>query len=138
MRQVLHGHRLQPHAAGTRECGEEDAVAAEEHVLDTRDGRDVELHRFLEHADMAWMHAQGVARLQVVAHDLAAEPDPRGSLSLQALHAKTRAAENPCPQPLLEADRKLDAERRAHEAMAMNHVALAWRDLHRQDLAGPP
>src|SRR5713226_8810848 len=134
VRQMLHGHRLQPYTAGTGQRGEEQAAAAEERVLDARDGGDVELHRLLVHADMARMHAQGVAGLQVVSHDLAVELDPGRPLALQSLHAKTGAAEYARTQPLLEADRELDANRRAHEAVAVNHVALAWRDLHRQDL----
>src|SRR5712691_2486741 len=134
VRQVLHGHRLQPDAARTGQRGQEEAAAAEESVLDARDGGDIELHRLLVHPDVAGMHAQGVAGLQVVSHDLAVELAPGRALSLQSLHAKTGAAEYARAQPLLEADRELDANRRAHEAVAVNHVALAWRDLHGQDL----
>src|SRR5260370_17817171 len=125
VRQVLHGHRLQPEPGRTGERGEEEPAAAEESVLDARDSGDVELHRLLVHADMAGMHSQCVAGLQVVSHDLAVELDPGRALALQSLHAKTGAAEYARAQPLLEADRELDADRRAHESVAWNHVALA-------------
>src|SRR5712692_10732213 len=92
VRQVLHGHRLQPDVARTGQRGQQQAAAAEERVLDAGDGGDVELHRLLVHPDVAGMHAQCVAGLQVVSHDLAAELDPGRALALQSLHAKTGAA----------------------------------------------
>src|SRR4029077_20213836 len=61
MREVLHGHGLQPHPPWPGQRGEEDAISAEEHVLDARDGRDGELHGILKHPDVARVHAQGVA-----------------------------------------------------------------------------
>src|SRR6202049_2802824 len=103
---MLHGHRLKPHAPRTCERGEKDAVAAEERVLDTRDGGDVELHRLLVHADMAGVNAQRVAGLEVVGDDLTAELDPSLALPGQALHAKARPAEQPGAQSLLEAHRE--------------------------------
>src|SRR5690349_23649216 len=105
--QVLHAHRLQPDAARPRQRGEEKALAAEEHVLDSGHGHDVELHRLLEHPDVARMHAQGVAGLQVIGHDFTVELDPGLALTLQALHAKTGAAEHAGPESLLKADREL-------------------------------
>src|SRR5712691_9665947 len=71
VRQVLHAHRLQPDTSRPRERGKEEAAAAEERVLDSGHSGDVELNRFLVHADVARMHTQGVARLQVVGHHLA-------------------------------------------------------------------
>src|SRR6266851_2715967 len=135
VRQVLHAHRLQPDASRPRERGKEEAAAAEERVLDPGHGRDVELHRFLVHADVARVYAQGVARLQVVGHDLAVQLDPRLALPLEALHPESRAAENARAQPLLEADGKLDADGGAHETVPVNHEALARGDIHGQDLA---
>src|SRR5216684_7886077 len=114
VRQVLHAHRLQPDATWPRERGKEEAAAAEERVLDSGHGRDVELHGFLVHADVARVHAQGVARLQVVGHHLAVQLDPGLALSLETLHAEARAAKNARAQPLLEADRKLDTDGGAH------------------------
>src|SRR5881397_2327516 len=101
MRQVVHAHRLQPHPPGSGERGQEQARAAEEHVLDPGHGDDVELDRLLVHADLARMDAQGVARLQVVDDDLAVQLDPGPALSRQALHAETGAAEDTGAQPLL-------------------------------------
>ena len=82
------------------------------------------------------MHAQGVARLQVVDHHLAMQLDPRPALSLQALHTKAGASEDARTQSLLKADRKLDADGGAHEPVPVNHVALVGGDLERQDLPG--
>src|SRR5207245_9559304 len=76
VRQVLHGHRLQPHAARTRERCEEDAVAAGERIFDTGDGGDVELHGFMVHADMTGMDAKSVAVLQFEGQDLAVRIHP--------------------------------------------------------------
>src|ERR1700730_14856991 len=102
MREVLHRHRLQPHSARTRERGEENAIAAEECVLDSGDGRDVELDRFLIHAHMPWMDAQRVAGLKVVHHDLAMKLHPCLPLSLEPLHPKPGAAEDAGAEALLE------------------------------------
>src|SRR5579859_3951007 len=88
---MRHAHRLQPHAAGTRERCEEDAVTAEQGVLDARHGGDVELHRLLVHADVTGVHAQRVARLQVVDDHLAVELDPRLPLPLEPLQPNTPA-----------------------------------------------
>src|SRR4029077_6598203 len=101
MREVLHGHRLQPDLSRAGERREEDAVASEECVLDAWNGGDVELHRFLVHAHVAWMHAQRVTCLKVVRHDLAMQLDPCLTLTLQALHAEPGTAEHACTQPLL-------------------------------------
>src|ERR1051326_8448691 len=112
---MRHGHRLQPDAPWSGQRREEDSVAAEQRVLDTRDGRDVELHRLLVHADMPGVHPDGVAGLQVVHDDLAVELDPGLALALEALHAKARASEDAGHEPLLEADRELHAEGRSEE-----------------------
>src|ERR1700704_4903216 len=58
MREVLHGHRLQPYASRTCERGQENSVASEERVLDARDGCDVELNRLLVHPHVPWVYAQ--------------------------------------------------------------------------------
>ena len=60
--------------------------------------------------------------------------DPRPALSLQALHTKAGASEDARTQSLLKADRKLDADRGAHEPVPVNHVALVGGDLERQNL----
>src|SRR5882672_10099706 len=122
MREVRHRHRLQPHASRSGERREEDAVTAEQRVLDSRDGGDVELHALLVHADMPGVNTQRVAWLQVVRDDLAVELHPGLALSLKALHAKAGAAEDAGAKPLLETDRELHARGRAHEAVPMHEV----------------
>src|SRR5207248_4977883 len=135
MRQVVHAHRLKPHPSRTGQRGQEQARTAEEHVLDAGHGHDVELHRLLKHTDLARMHAQGVARLQVVDDDLTVEGNPRLPLPRQLLQPKSGAAEDARAEALLKADGELDADLGAEEAMAMDHVALTGGDLKRQDLA---
>jgi hypothetical protein len=76
VRQVLHGHRLQPDTPRAGKRGQEDPVAAEEHVLDAGDSRDAELDSLLEHADVPGVHADGVARLEVVDDHLAVQLNP--------------------------------------------------------------
>src|SRR5882672_11056383 len=102
MREVGHRHRLQPHASGSSQRREKDAVAAKQRVLDAGHGGDVELHALLVHADMPGVNTQRVARLQVVRDDLAVELYPGLALSLKALHAKAGAAEDAGAEPLLE------------------------------------
>src|SRR5258706_10457821 len=133
---MLHGHGLQPHPAGPGQRGQEDAVAAEERVLDARDRGDVELPRLLVHAYVSRVPAQRVACLQVVHHDLAMQLHPRMALTLKSLHAKPGAAEDSRAEPLLKADRELDTGCAAHEAVTVDHVAVIRRYLQGQDLAG--
>src|SRR6202521_1478631 len=125
MREMLHGHRLQPDPPRTRERGEEDAVTAEERVLDAGYGGDVELDRFLVHAHVPRMDAQRVAGLKVVHDDLPVQLHPRLSLALKPLHPESRAAEDSRAELLLEPDRELHARGGAHETMPVDHVALA-------------
>src|SRR4051812_3995076 len=50
VREIGDGERLQPNTARTGERGEENAVAAEEHVGDSLDTGDLEFHVVFEHA----------------------------------------------------------------------------------------
>src|SRR6266545_4985155 len=84
--------------------------------------------------NLSWMHAQGVARLEVVDHDLAVQLDPRQALAREPLHAKPGAAEHAGAQPLLKRDRELHADRRAHETVPVDQVAVPRRDLEGHDL----
>src|ERR1700704_4503851 len=79
--EVVHAHRLQPHPARSGEGGQEEARPAAEGVLDAGDGRDVETHRLLVHADVAWMDAQRIAGLQVVHDHLSGQLNPSPALS---------------------------------------------------------
>ena len=56
------GQRLQPDAAGAGERGEEDAVAAEDHVLDAGDALNLEGDGGLEGADVAGVDAEEFRR----------------------------------------------------------------------------
>src|SRR5713101_5896522 len=123
VREVRHGHRLQPNSPGSGQRGKEYSVTTEESVLDARDRGDVELHRLLVHPDVARVHAQRVARLEVVDDDLAVELHPGLTLALQALHAEARTAKDAGAEPLLKADRELHAGGGADEPMSMDHVA---------------
>ena len=80
------------------------------------------------------MNAQRVARLQVVHDDLAVQLHPCVALPGQPLHAKSRAAEDARTQSLLKADRELDPDVGAHEAVPVNEVAVAGRDVQGDDL----
>ena len=77
--QIGERQRLQPDASGAGERGQEDAVAAEEHVTDALNPGDLEVHTALERADVTGMDAQRLAGLQVADHDFSAEFQPCGS-----------------------------------------------------------
>ena len=94
MREVGQGQRLQPDSARAGKRGEEDSVAAEEHVADAADPRDLETDAGREHADMAGMDPQGFVRRKVVGHDFAPELDEGLALTTEFLQEKTIAAEN--------------------------------------------
>ena len=79
MSQVGEWERLQPYASGASESGQEDAIAAEEHVANTLNPGDLEVHAGLEGTDMTWMDAQRFTGLKVAHDDFAAEFQPRGS-----------------------------------------------------------
>src|ERR1700752_4984637 len=135
MREVLHAHRLKPDPAWSRQRREEQALAAEQHVLDARHGHDAELHRLLEHPDVAWMDAKRVPGLEVVGDNLPAQLAPGLPLTLQPLQPEAGAAEDAGAEALLKADRELHAWGGAHDPVPVTQVALARRDLHREDLS---
>ena len=104
LRKLLQRKRLQPYATRSGEQREEDAVAAEDLVLDALDRRDGELHRVLEQAHVRRMHAQAFARLQVVGDDLAAQLAPRATLTADLLETESITAEQAGSKGLLESD----------------------------------
>ena len=81
VRQVRDRQRLQPDPPGTREGGQEQPLAAEQLVLDAGHHLDVERHLRLEHPDVARVHAEHLAGLQVErsAPRRPARPRPRTS-----------------------------------------------------------
>src|ERR1035438_3398559 len=62
---------------GAGKRGQEDAVAAKDHIADSGNARDLEAHAGLERAYMAGMHSQGLAVAKVLGDHLARELDPR-------------------------------------------------------------
>src|SRR5246127_5236846 len=83
------GQGLQPNFAGTGEGGQEDAVASEDHILDSGNGGDLKGHTGLECADVPGMHTQGFAGLKVLYDQLTREFDPRTTLTGDVLQQET-------------------------------------------------
>src|SRR5580658_97783 len=136
VRQSGDGQGLEPDAAGAGQRGQEDSVAAEDHVLDAGDGGDLKCDAGLECADVAGMDAQGFAGLQVADNEFAREFEPGSALSADLLQQEAVAAENSGAQGLLEADADLNLRRGAEEALTVNHVFVAGRDFDGHDVAG--
>ena len=134
VRQVGDRQRLQPHAAGPGQRREEQPLPAEQLVLDPGHHLDVEGHLRLEHPDVAGVHAEDLARLEVANDDLAVQLDPRLRRPAHLLQQESLAAEDAGPELLLEPDRELDPLRRAQEAAALDHQLAAGLHLDRHDL----
>ncbi len=83
------------------------------------------------------MHAQELARLEVVGDDLAAQLAPGAALTMDLLEAEAVTTEETGAQVLLKADRQLHAPDTCHEGVAMRKVAVARlrRDVERKDLS---
>src|SRR5579859_4972140 len=138
LRELGQWQRLQPHTSRADELRKEDPVASEDLVLDAGHGRDVELHGVLEQPDVAGVHAQHLALLQVVRDDLAGELDPRLARATDLLQPEPVATEEPGAEPLLERDRELDTVVGADERVAVTEVCHAGlrRNVDREDRAG--
>jgi hypothetical protein len=134
-REVRQRQRLQPDFSGPGQTRDEEPVAAEDHVADAGQQRDVEVDRLAEHADVTRMGLDRFARGEIVGDDFAAELDPRRARAAELLHDEAVAAEHARAERTLKAHREFDALRRAQEPMAVNHVALARRDGDFQDAA---
>src|SRR5487761_1663063 len=130
------GQRLQPHPSRADELGEEDAVAAEDLVLDAFDGGDVEPDGVLEEPDMAGVNLELLARAQVVGDHLAAQLAPHPALAADALQPEAVAAEDTGAEALLEADGHLDAVGPGHERVPVAEELHPRLRLHveREDL----
>ena len=96
------GKRLQPDSPRAGQSGKKNPIAAEDHILDARHGRDLKRNAGLKRADMSGMNAQGFPRLQVTHDQLPGEFQPGGALSAEPLQQKAVAAEYPRAQRLLE------------------------------------
>src|SRR5579859_2320911 len=97
MRQVWHGQRLQPDAAGASQLHQEQPVATEDRIGDAADHGDVERDAFLEHPDMARMYQQRLAGAELMGDNLAAQFHPGLSVAGQALQDEASPPKMPPP-----------------------------------------
>jgi hypothetical protein len=130
------GERLQPDSSGASESGEEDTVAAEDHVFDAGDGGDLERDAGLEGSDVAGVDAESFSGLKVADDKFAGEFEPGHALSSDALEQEAVATENSCAERLLEADAELNLRGGAEKPMAVDHEFVSGRNFDRNDVAG--
>src|SRR5579859_2802285 len=135
MRQPRNRQRLQPYAARPGQCCEKNAVPAEDHVLEAAYDRDLEADTALKRAHMAWVHAQGLARLQVLDHDFARKLEPRRADAAHLLQQKAVAAKYARAQRLLKADTELNLFCRAEKSVAMDVVVVSGLHLNGQNVS---
>jgi hypothetical protein len=136
MRQVGERERLQPDFPRAGQVGEEQAVAAEQHVLEAAHRGDLEIYAFVKHSNMAGMHAQHLTGSQVVGDDFAAKFDPGAAGAGQALQQEAIAAENARTERLLKAGGQAHPFGGANEAVLVDQVAAAGLHLDFSHLAG--
>ncbi len=125
MGEARDGQGLEPDAARAGERGEEDAVAAEDHVAYAGDTLDLEGDAGLERSDVTGMDAEGFTGGKVFDDELAGELEPGYPLAVDLLQEETIAAEDACAEGLLETDAEGDACGGTEEAVAMNEVLVA-------------
>ena len=113
MSEAADGQGLEPDAAGTGEFGEEDAVAAKDHVFEAADEGDLEADAGMEGPNMAGVYAEHFAGLEVFDDDFAGELEPCRAYSADALEEEAVAAEDASTERLLKADAELDLLRGA-------------------------
>src|ERR1700677_3741149 len=133
--QLSDWQRLQPDFPWTREGGKKNSVAAEDHILDARHGRDLERYAGLKRSNMARMNAQSFAGLQVAHDEFPGEFEPRRSLSGESLQQEAVAPEDARAQRLLKGDINLYLRSGTEKAVTVNHVFVSWRDFDRHDVA---
>src|SRR5579863_4920559 len=127
--------RLQPDAAGAGEGGQKNSVAAEDHVLDSWNRRDLKRHTRLKSADVPGMNAESLSRAKVSDHKFARQFQPGHALSAKFLQQEAVAAEDSRAQRLLEAYADLNLRSRTKKTMAVNHVFLGWPYLKGNDVS---
>src|ERR1700744_2707518 len=103
VRELRDGQRLQPHSSRPGERGEKDALAAEDHVANAGDARDLKRHGSLEGANVSRMDAQQLAGSEVLDDQLARELEPCDTLSAHLLQQEAVAAEDTRAKRLLKA-----------------------------------
>ena len=109
MRESGDGQRLQPYRARSLEDGQENSIAAEDGVFETRNHHDLEGNRRLKSADMTWMHSQYLAGCKLLHDQLAGKLNPGGTLAGDFLQQKAVAAKDASAQGLLKANADGDA-----------------------------
>ena len=80
------------------------------------------------------MHAQRLTGRQVPDDQLATQLQPGRSLAAHLLQHETGAAEDACPQRLLEAHPDGDLRRGAEKPVPVNHILRALPQLHRDNV----
>ena len=122
--------RLQPNLSRPGQQGQENSIAAEDHVLNSRNLGDLEAHGGLKCSHMARMHPKCLAGCQLLDDQLAAELQPGCSLAAHLLQHEPCAAKDACAQRLLEAYADCDLRGGAQKPVPVNHVLRALPQLH--------
>ena len=122
--------------AGAGDDGVEDALAAEHHVLESRDRLDVHGAGGVHGRQVTGVHHQGLAGVQVVLHDMAVKLGEGHAPAGEFLHDEALAAEEAGAQLLLEKDGQLDALLAGQEAALLHHQLPARADVKGPDAAG--
>src|SRR5664280_3619384 len=120
--QLADAHRLEPHPARPGQRGDEEPVAPEHLVLDTRNGPDGEIHALGECAHVARVDPERHAGLEVVGEHLTGQLQPRLTLAGQVLEEEAHAPEECAPKLLLHGDGCLDPLRAAQKARPVDEV----------------
>src|ERR1051326_2671344 len=81
------------------------------------------------------MHAQSFAGLKIAHHQFSGKFEPRCTLSAHSLQEETVSTKDSCPERLLEADADLNLRGRTEKSVAVNHVFVARRHFHGNDMA---
>lgn len=104
-------------AAGAGEVGEEDALAAEEGVLESADEAYVVVDGGGECDEAAGVYAERLARREIAFDDSPAGVDEGEAVAFKSLEDEALAAEKSRAQPFRECDLNFDARRRAEKAV---------------------
>ena len=135
MREHRQRHRLQPHLARPGEPDEEQAVTAEDFVLDAGHRRELVLDALLDDADVRGMHAQRLPGREVVLAQLAGKLDPRVTGALELLEQEAEPAQQAAAEMAgIECGRQLRTLEPGEEAVALDQIGAARAERHLEDL----
>ncbi len=124
---------MQPDVAGAGQGGEKQAFAAKQDVLEALHHLNVEADAGLEHADMAGVNQQALARREIALDHLAGKIEPDHAGAGHLLQDKAVAAEEPMPRRFCQASSSVtdllrDEETfpcgRLHDCPACNWAAM--------------